>query len=92
LKSERDLGPFTLPEKDPDYPVDYVLDGQQRLTSIFGTFQTELTPIEGRSWPRVYFDLQGAQDPEETQFVAFDGDTFDSTRYFPLRVIFDPVA
>src|SRR4051812_31154374 len=42
LKTERQLGPFVLPERDPDYPVDYVLDGQQRVTSVFGVFQTEL--------------------------------------------------
>jgi uncharacterized protein with ParB-like and HNH nuclease domain len=42
LRSERDLGPFALPERDPDYPIDYVLDGQQRLTSVFGVFQTDL--------------------------------------------------
>jgi uncharacterized protein with ParB-like and HNH nuclease domain len=39
LKFDRDLGPFTLPEPNEDYPVDYVLDGQQRVTSIFGVFQ-----------------------------------------------------
>lgn len=33
---------FTLPERHPDYPVDYVLDDQQRITSIFGDFQTRL--------------------------------------------------
>jgi uncharacterized protein with ParB-like and HNH nuclease domain len=36
LRFERKLGPFALPERDPDLPIDYVLDGQQRLTSIFG--------------------------------------------------------
>jgi uncharacterized protein with ParB-like and HNH nuclease domain len=35
LKTERQLGPFDLPERDPEYPIDYVLDGQQRITSIF---------------------------------------------------------
>ena len=30
LKSEKRLGPFVLPDRDPDYPIDYVLDGQQR--------------------------------------------------------------
>jgi hypothetical protein len=44
LKTERKLGVFELPPPDEDYPVDYVLDGQQRLTSIFSTFQTTLTP------------------------------------------------
>lgn len=33
LVNERQLGCFTLPNPAKDYPVDYVLDGQQRLTS-----------------------------------------------------------
>lgn len=44
LLNERNLGHFFLPEPTKDYPVDYVLDGQQRLTSIFSVFQTELIP------------------------------------------------
>jgi uncharacterized protein with ParB-like and HNH nuclease domain len=29
LKSEKNLGSFALPEPKKDYPVNYVLDGQQ---------------------------------------------------------------
>jgi len=39
LKVQRDLGPFKLPEPKMDYPIDYVLDGQQRVTAIFGSFK-----------------------------------------------------
>lgn len=35
LVNERNLGRFILPDPVKDYPIDYVLDGQQRLTSIF---------------------------------------------------------
>ena len=35
LRIERDLGPFKLPPPKADYPIDYVLDGQQRVTAIF---------------------------------------------------------
>src|SRR5438105_4769202 len=70
LQFERDLGPFRLPERDPDYPIDYVLDGQQRLTSIFGVFQTEIAPDQDVAWLDVYFDLAAEVDAQETQFVA----------------------
>ena len=40
LVNERSLGRFILPKPTKDYPIDYVLDGQQRLTSIFSVFQT----------------------------------------------------
>lgn len=39
LHTERQLGRFILPDPIKDYPIDYVLDGQQRLTSIFLFFK-----------------------------------------------------
>jgi uncharacterized protein with ParB-like and HNH nuclease domain len=41
LKSERDVGGFKLPETPEDYPVSYVLDGQQRLTTLYGVFHSD---------------------------------------------------
>ncbi len=44
LKYDRTLGPFKLPAPKADYPIDYVLDGQQRVTSIYGVFQSDVPP------------------------------------------------
>jgi uncharacterized protein with ParB-like and HNH nuclease domain len=49
LRMERNLGPYKLPDNDPEYPIDYVLDGQQRITSIFGIFQNSLEPEENEA-------------------------------------------
>ncbi|KAF5415672.1 MAG: hypothetical protein C5S48_05135 [Candidatus Methanogaster sp.] len=38
LKSTRNIAGYTIPERDDAYPVNYVLDGQQRLASIYGVF------------------------------------------------------
>lgn len=38
LKSRRSIGGFLLPEKETEWPVNYVLDGQQRLTALYGVF------------------------------------------------------
>lgn len=89
LKAERDLGPFTLPARPEDYPVDYVLDGQQRLTSIFTVFQTELEPNEGSDWTDIYFDFKAEGDVQESQFLALKEDEVDSGRHFPLNVLYD---
>lgn len=89
LKTERDLGPFALPARPEDYPVDYVLDGQQRLTSIFGVFQTDLTPQEPTDWTKVYFDFKSDSDAQESQFLALADDEVDALRHFPLAVLFD---
>src|SRR3954454_21509473 len=53
LRTERQLGPFALHKKDPNSPVDYILDGQQRITSIFGFFQTELKPQRDEPWTKI---------------------------------------
>jgi uncharacterized protein with ParB-like and HNH nuclease domain len=92
LRVERDLGPFELPDPKADYPVDYVLDGQQRITSIFGVFQSELAMTKQSDWLDVYFDLEASDSAQDTQFVALSGEDAKSARYFPLKTLFDTVA
>src|SRR6266545_2182431 len=56
LRTERKLGPFTLPTVDPAYPIDYVLDGQQRITSVFAVFQDRFQAEPTEGWLPVYYD------------------------------------
>jgi hypothetical protein len=92
LTVEKKLGPFVLPERDPDYPIDYVLDGQQRITSIFGVFQTELIPAEPPDWTKVYFDFRLDPSAQESQFFVLSDNEIDLTRYFPLNSLFNTIA
>lgn len=39
LDAERNIGGFELPETSTGYPVNYLLDGQQRLTSLYAAFR-----------------------------------------------------
>ena len=93
LKFERKLGPYSLPSPDDGLPVDYRLDGQQRITSIFGIFQTDIQPDPDAddSWTHIYFDLLADRDAQDSQMFAFaPGDTnLDPQRHFPLKVLFD---
>jgi hypothetical protein len=41
LKHERNVGGFKLPKVPEDYPVQYLLDGQQRLTTLYGVFNSD---------------------------------------------------
>ncbi len=92
LAVERSLGTFTLPPPAEDYPIDYVLDGQQRLTSIFTVFQTELEIGDDPNWEDVYFDMSSDSDAQDCHFVPFGkGTAYDATRYFPMNVLFDSV-
>lgn len=92
LQTERQLGPFELPENDPDFPIDYILDGQQRATSIFGVFQNQLTAKTDQddSWTKIYFDLSASNDAQDSQFYYLPDDEVDSSRHFPLRILLDP--
>jgi len=89
LEKERDLGPFSLPQPEKEWPVDYVLDGQQRLTSIFSVFQNSLKANSSTEAFDIYFDLQAPEGALEDQFVSIFEPDSDKSRYFPLRAIFD---
>jgi hypothetical protein len=91
LSNERNLGRFVLPEPSKDYPVDYVLDGQQRLTSIFSVFQSELTPINDPDWRDIYYLIGGDKSPQEIQFLPLTTDEVDLTKHFPISTLFDSV-
>lgn len=88
LTRDRKLGFFDLPEAPDEYPVNYVLDGQQRLTSIFSVFQTELTPTES-DWPEIYFNIIADDDYQESRFSPQEAPDLD--RHFPLSCLFDSV-
>lgn len=90
LESDKNLGYFSLPEPKKDYPVNYVLDGQQRLTSLFSVFQTTLKPITNE-WVDIYFDLDAAEDIQESSFVALDEAEVDLQRHFPVKSFFESV-
>jgi hypothetical protein len=92
LKTERKLGPFILQDRDPDYPLDYILDGQQRATSIFGVFQTDLQPSEGEddSLFQIYFDLSVEPSAQDSNFIYVPDDSVDRSKHFPLKLLFNP--
>lgn len=92
LRFERNLGSFHLPDVDPDYPIDYVLDGQQRITSIFGVFQSQIEAFEVEDWTNVYFDHKANSNAQESQFAVLSEKEVDPNRHFLLRNFFNTVA
>jgi Protein of unknown function DUF262 len=91
LTHERDLGPFKLPQNDPSYPTDYILDGQQRITSIFGVFQTDIAVTSQPLWAKIYYDLEANENAQESSFMALDDSQVIKDRHFPIGCLFDPV-
>ena len=93
LKVEKRLGPFVLPDPRADYPIDYVLDGQQRVTSVYATFQTaHAMDSDETEWREIYFDHSLPNDVQEPQFFALQPDEVDPARHFPMNVLFDTTA
>jgi len=89
LRTERNLGPYKLPENEAEYPIDYVLDGQQRITSIFGIFQNSLTAEDGEptEWTDLFFEINSE---ESIPFKYLEDVTnYDPTKFFPLKYVFD---
>lgn len=91
LQAEKKLGPFELPPHKEDYPIDYVLDGQQRVTSLYATFQTSQKLDSEESWKDIYFDLNSLEDVQDTQFFALTSEEAEGENFFPLNVVFDTV-
>lgn len=91
LRTEKKLGDFKLPEPQKSYPVNYVLDGQQRLTSLFSAFQFELSP-DSSDWVEIYLDMETDSHPEDVSFSALQDDEVDLNRYFPVKSFFDPTG
>jgi hypothetical protein len=89
LIDERQLGPFHLPDPKVDYPIDYVLDGQQRITSIFGVFQSTMEQDGSIDWIDVYYDILAGKTAQEAQFIALKPDEVDQARHFPLKAFFN---
>jgi hypothetical protein len=91
LETEKTLGNFTVPEPKKDHPIYYVLDGQQRITSLFSVFQTELNPDNNYEWIDIYFDFTKAGQIQEPCFIAIKSDQVDENIHFPMNAIFRPV-
>ncbi len=90
LLHDRELGPYVLPDPKKEYPIEYVLDGQQRITSIFATFQSELMPNPNSdiNWLDIYFDLSSSADDQDSQFAALTAAQV-TPDHFPLRALFN---
>lgn len=83
LRYERNVGGFQLPETPEDYPVQYVLDGQQRLTTLYGVFNADSPTADGKLAAR--FDVSFI--PSTGQFVH--SSAVDPLRSIKLRNILD---
>ena len=79
LRSIRNLGNAELPTTPKGDSVQYVLDGQQRLTSLFATFKGLTVDRSGRleDFREMYVDLKA--DPDEVLVFTDASDKEEGT-------------
>jgi hypothetical protein len=84
LSAKRNVGGYRLPESKADYPINYVLDGQQRITSIFSVFSYGLE--YDNPDPNINLDIH--YDIVSKQFAS-KKDIVDINKALPLKLLFD---
>jgi hypothetical protein len=91
LKATRNICGFNIPDRPESYPVNYVLDGQQRLSAIYAVFCKDRTQSVGVDDNAdleafdLYFDL------DSPAFLA-KADLLPENQSFPLKSLFDITA
>jgi uncharacterized protein with ParB-like and HNH nuclease domain len=76
LRSVKDIGNLNLPEPDPGDYVNFVLDGQQRITSLFAAFKGEkIIRNDGKieDFSEIYIDLDANEDEKIVTTEIQDG-------------------
>lgn len=86
LNFKRNIGGYNLPQVKDEYPVQYVLDGQQRITSIFSTFCYELGDADNNIYDSDIFNIVYDIDSE-----VFLGHKDINAKHInlPLKLVFD---
>ena len=86
LRSIRNLGNFSLPELNQSEFLDYVLDGQQRLTTLFATLKG--LKIERKEkledYDEIYINLE-ADENNDDDIVIIDKENFDEATLIKLK-------
>jgi hypothetical protein len=86
LKATRNVCGFDIPDRPESYPVNYVLDGQQRLSTIYAVFCKDRSQASGDNSTdlgsfEIYFDL----DSKRFQLK----DDVATGPLFPLKSLFN---
>jgi hypothetical protein len=85
LRSIRNLGNFEIPEPNSGDFIDYVLDGQQRLTSLFATLKgLKIEREEGKieDYDEMYVNLKADEDNE---LVIIDKENYEESQLIKLN-------
>lgn len=85
LASERTIARLQIAATKPDYPVNYLLDGQQRLSTICGALYWRPTADPDSIW-NIAYDLRARE------FLHLDTLDDPPLSHVPLRYLSEPAA
>ncbi|MBP1965189.1 DUF262 domain-containing protein [Paenibacillus aceris] len=91
LKSDKKLGSIESPVLDGLQTYQYVLDGQQRITSLCTLFNRDILAKDNPDWIDIYFDMESPLEDSKSLFVSLKENEVDLNRYFPVHKIMDSV-
>ncbi|GAO06684.1 hypothetical protein TPA0598_01_10560 [Streptomyces lydicamycinicus] len=83
LASERTIGGLNIADRKPDYPVNYLLDGQQRLSTVCGALHWKPDGDPDSIW-NIVFDVQA------DEFVHLHSLGDPPLTQIPVRLLSDP--
>lgn len=88
LRTIRNLGNFVLPSTPPGDYIHYVLDGQQRLTTLFATVRGLRVERDGRTddFSQIYIDLDADSDRD---LVLTDVSEKDDQSFISVKDLID---
>lgn len=89
LKATRNVAGFSIPDRPLEYPVNYVLDGQQRLSTIYGVFCRDRTLAEVDATYKVDHEVFNISFDFVRQRFESPLNVPDQMRAIPLSVLFD---
>lgn len=79
LKSTRNIAGYKIPDRGENYPVNYALDGQQRMASIYGVFSqhTKQEPDENGYNPNpdifeIFYDFSSSSFVPKNEIIDWN--------------------
>jgi len=90
LPATRSVAGFEIPKKKPDYPHNYVLDGQQRLSALYGVFCTKRKKgLQPHGYEIDYEDFEIFFDVDRDKFIHKN--YIEGGKYFEAKYLLDSV-
>lgn len=92
LSYDRKIGQLEPFKNTSENSFKYVLDGQQRLTSLCGLFDSRIFKNDENQeeWLDIYFDLHSEEGSSQPAFLPLREEDVDLRRYFPVSKFMNP--